>query len=302
MYYLEQHDDLYRQLYQRQLELEDELLELEKDISTTMVMRERETLRETFLLIRGDYQNKGPRILPSLPQVIAGPDRDVPQTRLGLARWLVDGRNPTTARVAVNRFWMLFFGQGLVRTPRDFGTRGEWPTHPDLLDWLAVEFVESGWDMKQLVRSIVLSATYQQTSRVELARRQRDPQNRLWSRGARLRLDAEVIRDQALALAGLLGSRVGGKSVHPYHPQGLWKEMSFNPLDFTAQVYVRSNGSDLYRRSLYTFWKRTVPPPSLAVFDAPNRETCVIQRARTSSPLQGLVLIDRKSTRLNSSH
>ena len=292
MYYLEQHDDLYRQLYKRQLELEDELLQLEKDISTTMVMRERETLRETFLLIRGDYQNKGPRILPSLPRVIAGPDRDFPQTRLGLARWLVDGRNPTTARVAVNRFWMLFFGQGLVRTPRDFGTRGEWPTHPDLLDWLAVEFVESGWDVKQLVRSIVLSATYQQTSRVELARRQRDPQNRLWSRGARLRLDAEVIRDQALALAGLLGSRVGGKSVHPYHPQGLWKEMSFNPRDFTAQVYVRSNGSDLYRRSLYTFWKRTVPPPSLAVFDAPNRETCVIQRARTSSPLQGLVLMN----------
>jgi len=291
-YFLEHHDLPYRQFQKRQQELEDALLQLEKEIATTMVMREREMTRETFLLIRGDYQQKGDPVKPGLPTLLAGKEGGFAPSRLGLARWLVDEGNPLTARVAVNRIWLLLFGQGLVRTPRDFGTRGEWPTHPDLLDWLAVEFVESGWDLKQLVRQIVLSATYQQTGRVDLARRQQDPDNRFWSRAPRLRLDAEVIRDQALAIAGLLDSRVGGTSVFPYHPPGLWREISFNPRDFTAQVYRQGSGQDLYRRSLYTFWKRAVPPPAMAVFDAPNRETCVIQRPRTTSPLQGLVLMN----------
>jgi hypothetical protein len=291
-YYLEHHDDRYRQLWKRLGELEDARLQLEKEIATTMVMREREEVRPTFLLIRGDYQQKGDRMEPALPGILADEDGSFPASRLGLAGWLVDRRNPLTARVAVNRFWLLLFGQGLVRTPRDFGSRGEWPTHPDLLDWLAVEFMESGWDIKQLVRLIVLSSTYQQTSRVDPDRRLADPGNRFWSRAPRLRLDAEVIRDQALAIAGLLDGRVGGASVYPYHPPGLWREVSFNPRDFTAQVYLQSSGQDLYRRSLYTFWKRTVPPPALAVFDAPNRETCVVQRPRTISPLQGLVLMN----------
>ncbi|MDP7206891.1 MAG: DUF1553 domain-containing protein, partial [Pirellulaceae bacterium] len=267
-------------------------MKLEKEIATTMVMRERDKVRETFLLARGDYQQKGERLGPALPGVLASPDPANEANRLGLARWLVDRRNPLTSRVAVNRFWLLLFGQGLVRTPRDFGTRGEWPTHPDLLDWLAVEFMESGWDVKQLVRLIVLSATYQQASRVSPERRLADPGNRLWSRAPRLRLDAEVIRDQALAIGGLLDVRIGGMSVYPYHPPGLWREVSFNPRDFTAQVYLPSSGQDLFRRSLYTFWKRTVPPPALAVFDAPNRETCVVQRPRTTSPQQALVLMN----------
>ena len=291
-YFLEHHDDRYRQLWKRQRELEDTLLKLEKEIATTMVMREREEVRETFLLVRGDYQQKGERLGPALPGVLSSPDVAIPANRLGLARWLVDRRNPLTSRVAVNRFWLLLFGQGLVRTPGDFGTRGEWPTHPDLLDWLAVEFMESGWDVKRLVRLIVLSATYQQASRVAPERRLADPENRFWSRAPRLRLDAEVIRDQALAIGGMLDVRIGGMSVYPYHPPGLWREISFNPRDFTAQVYLQSSGQDLFRRSLYTFWKRTVPPPALAVFDAPNRETCVVQRPRTTSPLQALVLMN----------
>jgi hypothetical protein len=228
-----------------------------------------------------------PAFLPPLP-------KDQPANRLALAKWLVDPAHPLTARVTVNRLWQMLFGTGIVKTAEDFGLQGEAPVHPDLLDWLAVEFREKGWDVKGLVRLIVTSSAYRQSSVVTPQLLARDPENRLLARGPRYRLPAEVVRDQALALSGLLDGRVGGPSVFPYQPPGLWEElMSRSDGDnFTAQKYVQSHGADLYRRSMYTFWKRTSPPPSLSTFDAPDRETCTVRRGRTNTPLQALVLLN----------
>jgi hypothetical protein len=192
--------------------------------------------------------------------------------------------------VFVNRLWYLFFGDGLSRTLDDTGSQGEWPTHPELLDWLAVDFVESGWDVKRFLKQIVMSSTYQQSSRVAAEKLAVDQQNRLLARGPRFRLDAEVIRDQALAVGGLLVDRIGGKSVKPYQPAGLWKPVGFGGSN--TSVFRQDKGQALYRRSMYTFWKRTVPPPSMATFDAPDRETCAVRRARTNTPLQALVLMN----------
>jgi hypothetical protein len=191
----------------------------------------------------------------------------------------------------VNRYWQMYFGTGLVKTSEDFGSQGDWPSHPELLDWLAVEFISSGWDVKHLQRLIVTSATYQQSSAVTPALAARDPENRLLARGPRFRLPAELIRDQALAISGLIDRRIGGPSVSPYQPAGLWEEMAFGR-EFTAQSYVQSHGADLYRRGMYTFWKRTVPPATMSTFDAPDRETCTVRRLRTNTPLQALVLMN----------
>ena len=191
-------------------------------------------------------------------------------TRLGLAWWLVNPANPLPARVEVNRLWQMLFGTGLVKTVEDFGAQGEPPSHPDLLDWLATEFLRTGWDVKSLIRTIVTSATYRQASRATPESLRRDPENRLLARGPRLRLSAEMIRDQALSLGGLLVERLGGPSVKPYQPAGLWSELS-------DSSYVQDHGPSLYRRGLYTFWKRTVAPPSMAAFDAPGRETCIVR-------------------------
>jgi hypothetical protein len=191
----------------------------------------------------------------------------------------------------VNRYWQLYFGLGIVKTAEDFGTQGEPPVHPELLDWLATEFVRTGWDVKALQRLIVTSATYRQSSKIRPDLRDRDPENRLLARGPRHRLSAEMIRDTALAASGLLNGEIGGPSVFPYQPRGLWEEMSFGD-GFTAQEYRQSKGKDLYRRSLYTFWKRTVPPASLATFDAPDREKCTARRLLTNTPLQALVLLN----------
>ncbi len=209
---------------------------------------------------------------------------------MGLAQWLVDARHPLTARVAVNRHWQYVFGEGLVRTVEDFGVRGEPPSHPELLDWLAVEFVESGWDVKRLERLLVTSATYRQSSRVTAAQLAADPGNRLWARAARARLDAEVIRDSALAAAGLLVERVGGPSVKPYQPADLWKHITYDRKN--TQAYDQDAGEGLFRRSLYTYWKRQIPPPTMQVLDAPTRETCVLRRQRTNTPLQALALLN----------
>ncbi len=219
---------------------------------------------------------------------------DLPRNRLGLARWLTDPRHPLAARVTVNRFWQMYFGTGLVQTTEDFGLQGEWPSHPELLDWLATEFVRSGWDVKQLQRLIVNSATYRQASHVSPRLLKLDPRNRLLARGPRQRLKAEFIRDQALAVSGLLVERVGGPSVKPYQPSGLWKEVAFDVTGkaLTAQVYKPDQGHSLYRRSMYTFWKRTSPPPTMLIFDAPDRERCVVRREQTSTPLQALVLMN----------
>ena len=249
--------------------------------------------RPTHVLMRGAYDQKGERVQPGTPAALPPLPEAAAPNRLGLARWIVDPGHPLTARVAVNALWQLVFGTGLVETPEDFGVRGALPSHPELLDWLAAEFVASGWDTKALMRLLVTSTTYRQSSRVPAGLAERDPGNRLLARGPRFRLQAEFIRDLALAAGDLLVREVGGPSARPYQPDGLWREMShFGSTPATEQVYVQDHGAGLHRRGMYTIWKRTVPPPTLVAFDAPNRETCVVRRARTNTPLQALVLLN----------
>ena len=250
-----------------------------------MVMQERDTPRDTFLLLRGAYDKPGDKVTPGVPAILPPLPEGDPNNRLGFARWLVDPANPLTARVAVNRFWQMYFGAGLVKTVEDFGSQGEWPSHPELLDWLATEFVRTGWDIKAMQKLIVTSATYRQSSKATPELLQKDPENRLLARAPRLRLPAGMIRDQALAVSGLLVEQLGGPSVKPYQPAGLWKELS-------GQDYVQDKGDKLYRRSLYTFWKRSSPPPSLMNFDAAGREACVVRESRTNTPLQALDLMN----------
>ncbi len=257
-----------------------------------MVMREMPSPRPTHVLIRGQYDQPGPRVEPGVPGAIAPSPwpggRKV--DRLGLARWLVDPANPLTARVAVNRDWQMLFGTGLVKTVDDFGAQGEPPSHPELLDWLAAEFIRSGWDVKAMLRLMVTSSTYRQSSRAAAEAYRRDPEDRLLARAPRLRLPAEMVRDQALRLGGLLAERTGGPSVKPYQPPGLWTELGATEL--SDSNYVQDHGPDLYRRGLYIFWKRTVPPPSMVAFDAPGRETCVVRDVRTDTPVQALSVLN----------
>jgi len=271
--------------------LKQDAAALDKAIPTTMVMEELPSPRETRVLIRGDFRSRGDAVAPGVAAFLPPLPAGQPANRLGLARWLVDPGNPLVARVAVNRLWMQFFGAGLVKTANDFGTQGEWPSHPELLDWLATEFVDRGWDLKGMVRLIVTSSAYRQASKVERHLLEVDPDNRLLARGPRLRLDAEAIRDNALAVSGLLDRRLGGPSVYPYQPPGLWEALAFGG-SFSAQSYTQSHGIDLYRRGLYTYWKRSSPHPSLSSFDAPNREVCAVQRPRTNTPLQALTLLN----------
>ncbi len=271
-------------------ELRRQQAELDARTPRTMVMRELDTPRETFVLLRGQYdkpdrQRPAPRAVPAALGRL--PD-GAPANRLGLAQWMVDPANPLAPRVAVNRFWELLFGAGLVRTSEDFGLQGEWPSHPELLDWLAVEFRESGWDWKRLLRLLVTSSTYRQSSTVRIDLATRDADNRWLSYYPRRRLSAEQIRDQALYASGLLNERLGGPSVKPYQPDGLWPEVAM--LQSNTRNYERGVAADLWRRSLYTYWKRASPPPSLQTFDAPTREACVIRRPSTNTPLQALVL------------
>jgi hypothetical protein len=264
---------------------------LEKQIPTTMVMGEMKEPRATHILKRGQYDQLGDVVTAATPAALHPFPKDAPNNRLGLAQWLVSKENPLTARVTVNRIWQEHFGTGLVKTSEDFGTQGEHPSHPELLDWLATHFVDSGWDVKALHRLIVTSAAYRQHSAVNEDLLERDPANRLLARGARYRLDAEAIRDNALAISGLLGENIGGSSVNPYGPEVTWREVSYGA-GFTAQFFVQGKGADLYRRSLYTFWKRQSPPANMVLFDAPNRETCTVRRARTNTPLQALGLLN----------
>lgn len=293
-YYLQHvHPDFRQQLaepMQRQATLKQQLSDLEAAIPATLVMEDRPEPRQAYVLERGEYTLQREAVPSAVPLWIAPAVDEAPANRLGLARWLVQPRHPLTSRVTVNRIWQQFFGTGLVRTSEDFGVQGEQPSHPRLLDWLAVDFVDSGWNVKRLIRQIVLSSTYRQSSRVAPEKRAVDPENRLLARGPRFRLDAEVIRDQALAVSGLLIETIGGKSVKPYQPAGLWKPVGFGGSN--TSVFVQDTGDKLFRRSMYTFWKRTVPPPSMATFDAPNRETCQVRRARTNTPLQALVLMN----------
>ncbi|MFO1051059.1 MAG: PSD1 and planctomycete cytochrome C domain-containing protein [Planctomycetota bacterium] len=259
----------------------------------TMVMDTRADPRKTFVLHRGVYSNPGEEVSAGTPAALPPMPDGAPANRLGLAQWVVADGNPLTARVAVNRIWQVFFGVGLVKTAADFGMQGEAPSNQALLDWLAVDFRTHGWDVKRLVRQIVTSGTYRAASRTTPRDIERDPDNRLLARGPRFRLPAELIRDQALAISGLLVPSLGGPSVNPYTPGDPWREIShYGSTPATAQSFVQDHGDKLYRRSLYTYWKRTLPPPDMATFDAPNRETCVVDRAVTNTPLQALVLLN----------
>ncbi|MBM3847526.1 MAG: DUF1553 domain-containing protein, partial [Verrucomicrobia bacterium] len=255
-------------------------------IRQIMVMKELPHRRTTYLLKRGAYDSPGEAVEPGTPEGILPLSPELPRNRLGLAKWAIDPKNPLTARVAVNRIWKIHFGHGLSATVEDFGAQGQLPTHPALLDWLARRFIESGWDRKALHRLIVLSATYRQSSSGTAESHQKDPENRWYSRGPKHRLSAEQIRDQALAISGLLVPRIGGPSVKPYQPPGVWEEAG------TGKTYNRDKGEALYRRSLYTFWRRTAPPPSMLTFDATSREVCTAKRESTSTPLQALVLLN----------
>ncbi len=279
-------------------------------IPTTLIMEEMTPARETFVLVRGDFRNKAERVSPGTPAILPSL-AEGPANRLTLAHWLVARENPLMARVTVNRYWSMFFGTGLVKTINDFGTQGEWPSHPELLDWLAVQFrdgsalttkAERGtrqerrdsfdhpvgpWDVKRLVRLILTSATYRQAAAVTPEKLERDPYNRLFTRGPRVRLDAEFVRDNALAVAGLLNTNIGGPSVKPYQPPGIW--------DGVDAKYEQDQGDALYRRGLYIFWRRSAHYPSFATFDAPSREVCTFLRQRTQTPLQSLVLMNDPS-------
>jgi hypothetical protein len=265
--------------------------EYEKRVPSVMVMEDLKTPRATFVLKRGRYDqpDKEQKVEPDVASCLPPLPADAPRNRLGLAKWLVDPKNPLTARVTVNRYWQHYFGAGLVRTTENFGVQGDVPSHPDLLDWLATEFVRGDWDVKAMQRLIVTSATYRQSSKASAELLHRDPENRLLARGPRFRLPAEAVRDNALAVSGLLVEKLGGPSVKPYQPPGLWEELAGGAGE---GPYVREKGPNLYRRSLYVYRKRTVPHPALSTFDAPSREVCQVKRPRTNTPLQALELLN----------
>lgn len=269
--------------------LKQELHHLTTTQPTVMVMAEMDPPRKTYLLRRGQYDQPGDTVLTAgLPPALGTLSRAHPANRLALARWLVSETNPLTARVAINRYWQLHFGNGLVGTPEDFGSQGAWPTHPQLLDWLATEFQRRQWNVREMHKLMVMSATYQQSSRLSPALSKLDPDNRLLARGPRFRLSAEMIRDQALAVSELLTGQLGGESVRPYQPPGLWDDVVYQ----NVPRFTQDHGDKLYRRSLYTYWKRSVPPPNFQAFDAPTREACVLQRSTTNTPLAALVLMN----------
>ena len=264
---------------------------LESRLPTVMVMEDLPAPRAAYVLKRGRYDmpDRSQKADPGVPVSLGSLPAGSPANRLGLAHWLVSPANPLTARVAANRLWQQHFGTGLVKTTENFGLQGEAPSHPELLDWLATEFVRIGWDTKAMHRLIVTSATYRQSSKASPALIQRDPENRLMARGPRFRLPAELVRDNALAIAGLLSPRVGGPSVKPYQPAGLWEELAGGAGE---GPYVQDKGPNLYRRTLYVYRKRTVPHPAMSTFDAPSGETCQVKRARTNTPLQALELLN----------
>ena len=283
-------DDAYPRLVETKNKLETEVQEIAKRGSIAHVMHERDEAAESYLLFRGDYDKRRDKLTPATPAALPPMSAELPRNRLGLAKWLLSPEHPLTARVTVNRYWQEIFGTGIVRTANDFGVAGEMPSHPELLDWLAVDFRESGWDVKRFFKQLVMSATYRQSAEITRAKLAKDPQNRLLARGPRFRMDAEMVRDHALAASGLLVNKIGGPSVKPYQPPGLWEIVGMPESD--TRNYKQDSGENLYRRSIYTFWKRMAPPASLEIFNAPNRETCIVRRERTDTPLQALVTLN----------
>ena len=275
----------------KKTEIDKKINKLNEQLPTTLIWKETAKPKQAFVLERGEYDKKGEKVQRKTPAALPEFSDDLPLNRLGLAKWLLSDDHPLTARVTVNRFWQQFFGRGIVETTGDFGAQGQPPTHPELLDWLAIDFVRHDWDVKRLVKSFVMSSTYRQATTVTPEKLQADPDNRLLSRGPRYRLDAETLRDQALSISNLLVQKVGGPSVKPPQPDGLWFVVGYsgsNTVRFKKDV-----GSDkVHRRSLYTFWKRTAPPPQMGTFDAPSRESCTVRRERTNTPLQALLMMN----------
>ena len=266
--------------------------QLDDQIPTTLVFREKSgEPKSAYVLKRGEYDQRGEKVGRAVPAFLPPLPAGAPTNRLGLAQWLIAPSHPLTARVAVNRFWLQIFGTGIVKTAEDFGAQGEPPSHPELLDWLAVQFREDGWDVKRFIKRLVMSATYRQTSRVTPESLAKDPANRLLARGPRFRLDAETLRDQALFLGGKLVETVGGPSVKPPQPFGLWEAVAYTDSN-TAHFKADTGVEKIHRRSFYTFWKRTSPPPQMTTFDAPSREACQVRRERTNTPLQALLLMN----------
>jgi hypothetical protein len=290
-YYSSEVNPVTRQTVARLHDIYRERYEIARQGAVTFVQQERtDTKPVAHVLNRGQYDQPKEEVYPNVPAVLPPMPQSAPRNRLGLAQWLIDPSNPLTARVTVNRFWQQIFGTGLVKTAEDFGSQGEPPSHPELLDWLAVEFRKSEWDVKKTLRLLVTSATYRQSAEATPEKLEHDRDNRLLSRGPRYRMDAEMIRDYALAASGLLVPRIGGPSVKPYQPLKIWETVAMDQSN--TRVYKAGTGDALYRRSVYTFWKRSAPPPSMDIFDAPSREECLVRRERTNTPLQALVTMD----------
>jgi hypothetical protein len=290
-YYLFHDDDGYRALVREKTELDEEAHAIERRGANTLVMQERADAKPfAYVLYRGAYDQKRDRVDARTPAILPPMTAAMPHNRLGFAEWLFTPGQPLTARVAVNRMWQEIFGTGIVKTVDDFGSQGEPPSNQQLLDWLAVDFRESGWDMKRFYRQILLSATYRQDALTTPEKLTKDPENRLLSRGPRFRLDGETIRDYALAASGLLAPEIGGPPVRPYQPEGVWDAVAMEGSN--TRFYKQDAGDGLYRRSLYTLWKRAAPPASMEIFNAPSRENCTVRRERTNTPLQALVTMD----------
>jgi hypothetical protein len=289
-HYLKTADAVYRGRTKALAELEQERDAIASRSPITHVQKEKEGPAMGNILMRGQYDNVGEEVTANTPEALVAMPEDAPRNRLGLAQWLVSPENPLTGRVTVNRFWQELFGQGLVITAEDFGIMGAPPSHPELLDWLAVSFVESGWDVKALFKDIVRSSTYRQSARTNPAKLEKDPHNVLLSRGPRFRMDAEMVRDYALAASDTLSTKIGGPSTRPYQPEGVWDVVGLPGGD--TRNYVQDKGENLYRRTLYNFWKRMAPHPNLEAFNAPSREVCTVRRERTNTPLQALVTLN----------
>jgi hypothetical protein len=282
-----------RRLERELIRLNQHETELAAAKYSTLVMQERmDHPRASYIQVRGNFLDKGKEEHPGVPAFLPALPQDEPANRLALARWLMNPDNPLTARVTVNRIWERFFGTGIVKTSEDFGRQGEAPSHPELLDWLATEFVDTGWNIQAIQKTIVLSATYRQSSAASEQLLERDPYNRLLAHGARFRLDPETIRDQALAVSGLLNDEMGGPSVYPVQPANLWKEIGFLRPEIGMDEWPTSEGPELYRRGVYTFWRRVCTYPLFATFDAPSRDVCVSRRPRTNTPLQALAALN----------
>ncbi|MEO2045913.1 MAG: DUF1553 domain-containing protein [Pirellulales bacterium] len=290
-YYFNFHDTAYAKFSDEIAQLSTEQSDILSHLAISLIWREREKPRDAFFLKRGEYDQKGDKVERATPALFTPLAEGAPRNRLGLAQWLVERENPLTARVAVNRFWSQIFGTGLVKTAEDFGSQGDVPSHPELLDWLAVEFIESGWDVKGVMKVIVLSSTYQQSSKMTPILVKRDPENRLLAHGPRFRLDAEMLRDQALAVSGALVKKLGGPGVKPPQPDGLWFAVGYSGSN-TVRFVADTKPEQVHRRTLYTFLKRTSPPPQMSTFDAPSREACIVRRERTNTPLQALLMLN----------